>query len=342
MEKIVNLSFLGSKPATKPALETLDVNIETLGREHAGKSGGKKMMFRIVQQGPLPSGLDLSPKDPRTLVKLMNESIAQYRNLQKTGFISTTDPELIEYRLFEGDKLKAVLKLRESLGQLLTFTDDGSDKRMQEQFDKHHDNLAAADVIHVYVSCPANDHPSSLERLQNDLAILRQNLCEVLNLRKAGRKSAVALVVSKPDGPYATLEDAKLALNDETLRRMLHRLVLLLEGSEKVGLGAIFVMSSFGYGKARLLEPSVANGSHAPQKGFSLLSDGEPEWILKENELPMPHNLTGLVWWTIMAGLALKPVGAKGDEMARTAQMLLDDLKAMDAWFVPLNCRVTR
>jgi hypothetical protein len=58
--------------------------------------------------------------------------------------------------------------------------------------------------------------------------------------------------------------------------------------------------------------------------------------------MPEPHNLTALVWWSLMAGLLLKMAGPRGEEMARTAQMLLDDLKAMQAWYVPLNCRPVR
>ena len=67
---------------------------------------------------------------------------------------------------------------------------------------------------------------------------------------------------------------------------MLHRLVRLLEGSDRVGLAAIFVTSAFGYGKARQLEQPSAATAAAPPKGFSLLSEGEPEWILKEGEMP--------------------------------------------------------
>jgi hypothetical protein len=58
--------------------------------------------------------------------------------------------------------------------------------------------------------------------------------------------------------------------------------------------------------------------------------------------MPEPHNLTALVWFSIMAGLLLKKAGTRGEEMARTAQMLHDDLKAMQAWYVPLNCRPVR
>jgi hypothetical protein len=269
----------------------------------------------------------------------MNDSIATFRGLQDAGFTSTIEPDVIQYHLFEADQVRAVLKMRESIGQLLTFTDEDSGKRMQEQFSKHHENLANADVIHVFVSCPMDDRPESIERLQNDLTILMPNLRAILSCRPADRKAAVAIVLSKPDPAFATPEDAQSALTDERLRGMLHRLVMLLEGSSHVGLASIFVTSAFGYGKARRLERGSADGGRTPPKGFSLLSQGEPEWVLKEGEAPAPHNLTALMWWTLMAGLALKSADHRGQELARTAKMLLDDLKVMNAWYVPLNCR---
>ena len=236
-----------------------------------------------------------------------------------------------------------MLKMRESVGQLLTFTSEDSEKRMQEMFRKHHDNLAKANVIHVHVSCPADNCPASMERLKNDLTVLMPNLRAVLNCRPRGSKVAIAVIVTKPDPAFPSAKEARAALTDDYLRGMLGRLVGLLEGSEQVGLAALFVTSAFGYGKARKLEPAPsANNDKAPAKSFSLLSHGEPEWILKENEMPEPHNLTALIWWTLMAGLALKKADHRGEELARTAKMLLDDLKAMQAWYVPLDCRGSR
>ena len=270
----------------------------------------------------------------------MNEAIAIYRGLQKGGFTSTIDPKQVQYHLFQADKLRAVYLHRESVGQLLTFNQANADKKLTEHYNKHHENLTRADVLHVFISCPPDDRPESKERLQNDLTILTPNLRAALTCRQTDRKLAVALIVSKPDSAHATAEEARSVLTDEYLRSMLHRVVNLVEGSDRVGLGAIFVTSAFGYGKARRLDQAQSKGNGTtPPKGLSLLSEGEPEWILKEGVMPQPDNLTALVWWSIMAGLALKKAGQGSEEMAQTAQMLLGDLKAMNAWFVPLNCR---
>jgi hypothetical protein len=332
--------FGGRQPETEDT-EVAHVVTETLGREHSGKTGVRSMLFKVTQQGLLPSDMELSAADPRTTPRWMNESITTDRGLQKNGFTSTIDATQMQYHLFEADQLRAVYSHRESVGQLLTFTQDG-DKKLQDHFSKHQDNLARANVIHIFVPCPTDDRPESIERLQNDLTILAPNLRAALNCRQNDSKVAATLILSKPDGAFATSEEARAALPDERLRAMLHRLVRLLEGSERVGLAAIFVTSAFGYGKARKLEHQSAGNGSAPPKGLSLLSEGEPEWILKEGASPEPHNLTALVWWSIMAGLLLKKAGRRGEEMARTAQMLLDDLKTMKAWYVSLNCRPVR
>ncbi len=333
---------IGTGQAINAEPETTRIIVETLGREHSGKSGCRAMHYKITQMGPLASGLELSAADPRQTPRWMNEAIAIYRGLQKNGFTSTIDPTQVDYHLFDADRLRAVYSHRESVGQLLTFTQDGNDKKLLEHFSKHHDNLARADVMHIFVSCPSDDRPESLERLQNDLTILAPNVRAALNCRQTDSKVAAAVILSKPDGAFASAEEAREALTDDRLRGMLNRLVRLLEGSDHVGLASLFVTSSFGYGKARLLEQAKGNGGAAPPKGFSLLSEGEPEWILKEGEMPEPHNLTALVWWSIMAGLLLKKATARGEEMARTAEMLNDDLEDMKAWYVPLKCRPIR
>lgn len=333
--------LFGAGPVGPDDADQLEVVAETLGREHSAKSGIRHAQYTVTQQGPLPSGLELSAADPRTAPRWMNEALRTYRSLQSAGLPSTIDPTQVQYHLFEADRLRAVYSHRESVGQLLTFTQDG-DKKPQEHFSKHQEQLARTDVAHIFVPCPPDDRPASIERLKNDLTILAPNLRAALNCRAPDRKLAAALVVSRPDAAFATADEARSALTDERLRAMLQRLVRLLEGSDRVGLAAIFVTSAFGYGKARRLEPQANGNGTAPPKGLSLLSEGEPEWILKEGEMPEPHNVTALVWWSIMAGLLLKKAGRRGEEMARTAQMLHDDLQAMQAWYVPLNCRPAR
>jgi hypothetical protein len=119
---------------------------------------------------------------------------------------------------------------------------------------------------------------------------------------------------------------------------VLGRLVRIVEDSDKVGLAAVAPVSAFGLGTAQVLdEPAVPVDETV--RGFSPLSRGEAEWNLKPDASPAPFNLTGLVWWTVLAGLLLKPADGQERDLARTARLLGDDLRAMDAWFVPLECR---
>jgi len=331
-------SFFGERaPETASAVPI--IQLETLGREHSGKTGTKAMLFKLTQAGPMSSGLDFTTEDPRQLIAFMNQAIRTYQGLHSKGFTSTIEPEIIQYSVYLGDRQVAKVKLRESIGQLITYDTPDGEKRFEEMFDKHHDNLAKADVIQVFISCPTNDRSESLERLQNDLTVLMPNLRKVLNCRRSARKVAVALVLSKPDAAFSSPEEAKSALTDERLRGMLHRIVTLLESSDRVGLAAIIPVSSFGYGKARKLETNSEAPTGEPDKGFSLLSQGEEEWVLKSGEMPTPHNLSTLVWWSLMAGIALKPADSNAQRLAQTARMLAEDLKNTNAWFVPLNCQ---
>jgi hypothetical protein len=333
--------FFARQPVNTEEMEVPDIVVETLGREHSCKSATRAMHQIITQFGALPSGLELAAADPRTTARWMNDCILLFRKLQKDGFTSTIEPTQVQYLLYEADQTRALYRHRDSVGQLLTFTQDG-DKKLQEHFGKHQEHLARADVIHAFLPCPPDDKPENIRRLQFDLMVLNDNLRAALRFRHSDHKLALALIFTRPDAAYATAEEARSALTDERLRAMLNRLVRLAEGSEHVGLGAIFVTSAFGYGKARKLEQQTSGNGAAPPKGLSLLSEGEPEWILKEGEWPEPHNLTALVWWSLMAGLLLKKAGRRAEEMARSAQMLLDDLKTMQAWYVPLNCRPVR
>jgi hypothetical protein len=334
--------LFGGGPLNPCEADQIQIVTEPLGREHAGKTGIRAMHYLVTRQGPLHSGLELSAQDPRVTPRWMNEAIATYRGLHQHGFTSTIEPTQLQYHLFEADRLRAIYSHRDSVGQLLTFTQEGANPRLLELFTKQQVHLTRADVLHVFISCPPDDQPQSIERLQNDLTILAPYVRAALNGRRSEHKLAVALILTKPDGAFETAEEAREALTNERLRAMLHRLVRLLEGSDSVGQAAIFVTSAFGYGKAQRVEQAPASNGAAPPKGFSLLSEGEPEWLLKEGEMPQPHNLTALVWWSIMAGLLLKKAGPRGAELARTAQMLRADLEAMQAWYVPLNCRPLR
>jgi hypothetical protein len=121
------------------------------------------------------------------------------------------------------------------------------------------------------------------------------------------------------------------------------RLVRIVEGSAKVGLGAVFPVSAFGFGTAvRSGEPAPARTAVRPSGGYSVVSQDEAEWLLKPGTSPAPFNRTAATWWAVMSGLLLKPADARGEERAQTVRLMADDLAAHGAWFVPLEPRGQR
>jgi hypothetical protein len=106
-------------------------------------------------------------------------------------------------------------------------------------------------------------------------------------------------------------------------------------------MAAIIPVSAFGFGTA--VPAPEERGPAVPDRarGFSPLSEGDIEWLLKPSTHPQPFNLTALVWWCLMAGLMLQPADDRAEELTRLARALADDLRAMGAWVVPLCCRDT-
>jgi hypothetical protein len=318
------------------------VRLETIGREHCGKTAKKVCFFKGPLQGAQASGLELTADDPRRMSRWMQDSLEIYRSLQGRGLLATLEPEVTEYHLFEADLPRVVLQLREVVGQVLTHTSPDSKPADQERYAKYVANLSQADVVEVVIACPpAEGSPADLERFEADLQLHASYLREALKVRGPGPPCAVALILNKVDTRFTNEVEARAALADERLRTVLSRLVRITEGTDKVGLAAIFPITAFGFGNAVPAPHSAEAGRNGlgGAGGSSVLSAGETEWLLKPDASPAPFNLTALVWWEIMAGLLLKPADGREQDLARLAQLLQADLEAMGAWYVPLSCR---
>jgi hypothetical protein len=313
------------------------VRQETIGREHSGKTALKVSYYKGPLQGAQASGLELTAADPRVMSRWMLDALETYRDLTRHGLLSTLEPEVTEYHLFEADAPRVILQLREVVGQVLTHTTPDSPDADQARYRTYVENLSQADVLQVVMSCPAEGTTAEIERYEGDLQLHASFLREALRVRSSPRPCAVALVLTKLDARFANEQEARSVLTDDKLRAALARLVRIATGSEKVGMAGIFPVSAFGFGNA-VPAPEAGPGS-GPAQGYSPLSQGEPEWLLKPHASPAPFNLTGLVWWTLMAGLLLKPADGTEKELARLANLLADDLQDMEAWFVPLPCR---
>jgi hypothetical protein len=332
------------KPApARNRLFPVTVRLETIGREHSGKTAKKVCFYKGPLQGAQASGLELTADDPRRMSRWMQDALEIYHSLQGRGLLSTLEPEVTEYHLFEADQPRVILQLREVVGQVLTHTTPDSEQSEQERYEKYVANLSQTDVLEVVITCPpADGSPADLERFEADLHLHASYLREALRLRSVGLPCAVAIILAKLDTRFASEAEARAALTDERLRAVVGRLVRIAEGSEKVGMAAIFPLTVFGFGNAVSAPEVVEAGRESGRVGADLLSHGEAEWLLRPNATPAPFNLTALVWWEIMTGLLLKPVDGHEQELARLAQMLQSDLEALEGWFVPLRCREDR
>jgi hypothetical protein len=331
------------KPATlcnRPVPVT--VRLETIGREHSGKTAKKVCFYKGPLQGAIASGLELTADDPRHMSRWMQDALEIYRSLQGRGLLTTLDPEVTEYHLFEADEPRLVFQVREVVGQVLTHTTPESDAAIQDRYAKYVANLSQAHVLEVVIPCPPAEGSSADQtRFEADLQLHASYLREALKVRGTDLPCAVILILNKLDTRFANEAEARAALTDERLRTALGRLVRIAEGSQKVGLGAIFPLTAFGFGNAVPAEEEAGAGraGRSVAGGASALSHDETEWLLKPNAMPAPFNLTALVWWEIMAGLLLKPADGRERELARLAEMLRGDLEAMEGWYVPLACR---
>jgi len=319
----------------------VNIRLEPFGREHCGKTAVQSCLSRGPLLGAQDSGLELTAADPRVLNQWVRQAMERYRDLQVRGLTSTPTPAVTEYVLCEADEPRAVLQWKDGVGQLLSHPTPDSPEDVQARWDEMVEQLAQADVLVALVNCPPVGASPDLARFEQDLQLQAAYLREALKRRSLARPAAFAIVVNKLDAGFGSTNEAREALTDDRLRTALARLVRLAEGSVKVGMAAIIPLSAFGFGTT-VPAPSGNGRDVAPTvKGCSPFSEGETEWLLKPDVTPQPFNLTGLVWWCLMAGLLLQPADGRQEELGRLAKMLADDLRTMDAWVVPLHCRST-
>lgn len=331
-------------PEQSPPAAPTTVQLETIGREHSGKTALRTTILLGPGREPMPSRLELTSDDPRILASQTAEMHENIGDLSRKGLLSTADTSVFEYHLFEADRKLTVLQSREVVGQILTHTSKDSPDDQQRKYDEYVANLSAADVLQVVMPLPAWDSPADLERYDSDMSMHAAYLREALKVRRGHRPCSVAIVLNKIDTRFDDADEARRVLTDEMLRKALWRLVQICEVSEKVGAAAIWPVSALGFGTT-VVAPTeemttATNGTTQNGRTLSAVSQGETEWILRPGARPQPFNLTGLIWWVLMTGLLHKPADGAEFELARIANLLANDLTALGAWYVPLDCRV--
>jgi hypothetical protein len=329
----------GREAAPSPAkVEVPVVRIGSIGRGHAGKTALFHALEDSLVGDYLPSGLHLDAADPREVARMIRDGDESQRLLHQSGLPPTLQVSQNHYCVFERDRLRAVCRMREVIGQVLTHTLPDSASELQARYVDYLKNLVNAHVLWVVVPCPpANPGSRDRRRYANDLRITLAYLREALRLRTPRRPAAVALVLSKTDAMFATMEEARAVLTDEVLQRSLGPLVLFMQQSGHVSDAAAFPVTAFGFGKA-VLRGDGAERHGAPGSSAEPFGD-EPIWLLKEGEAPEPHNLDALFLWSVLLGIMNQ--GEPDAELDVLCRALRDDLEAADPWIVPIKGGVT-
>jgi hypothetical protein len=338
------LGIPGDGPAAHPRNgprrdPTLRLAVEPFGPEHSGKTALQSCLFQGLLRRHMPSGLELTAADPRTLNLWFRETLERYRDLQVRGLASSLAPALIEYILFQADEPRVTLQWRDAVGQVFSHTTPESPEDQQARWDEAMAHVGRADVILPLIGCPPDGSPEELDRFELKQQHLADNLRRALAHRPPDQPpAALGIVVNKLSAGFASEAEAREALTAERLRSALPRLVHLAEHSARIGMAAIILVDAFGFDTVvPAAEEAAASGG-----GCSPLSEGEVEWLLKPGVQPAPFGLDGLAWWCTAAGLMLRPADDRRDELAALARRLDDDLRAIDAWVVPLDCQGTR
>jgi hypothetical protein len=315
-----------------------EVRVGCIGRGHAGKTALFHALSDTLLGDYLPSGLHLDAADPREVARMIREVEESQRLLRSSGLPPTLVVSNTRYCVYEADRPRVVCGMREVIGQVLTHTLPNSDPRLQSRYVEYLRNLVNAHVLWVVVPCPPPDPDSrDQRRYANDLRITLAYLREALRLRTLKQPATVALVLSKADALFPSLEEAREALTDNVLLRSLGPLVHLLQQANRVSDAAIIPITAFGFGKAVLRETGTERHD-APGSSDEPFGD-EPIWLLKEGEAPHPYNLDTLFLWSLLLGLLnLTHPGSEVEaEYDALCRMLRDDLESGDAWLVPIK-----
>jgi hypothetical protein len=315
-----------------------EVRVGCIGRGHAGKTA----LLRALSEGPVgdffPSGLHVDAGDPREVAQMIRETEEAQRLLHQCGLPPTLEAAQVRYFLYEGDTQRAVYKMREVIGQVLTHTLPDSAADLQARYAQYLRGLVDAHVLWAVVPCqPASPTARDRRRYANDLRITLAYLREALRLRSLGQPVAVALVLSKIDTLFQDAEEARASLTDAVLQASFGPLVHLIEQSPRVSDAVVIPVTAFGFGNAILREGSGGReGSAEEDDPFA----SEPTWLLREGISGQPYNLDTLFIWTLLFGLVNRAGEgpAEGDtELAPIRRTLWDDLGAIDPWLLPVK-----
>jgi hypothetical protein len=213
----------------------LKITHGSIGRGHAGKTVLLRAARRRTLQRRLPSGLSFDLDDPRRTVGVLKEARSTRELLERRGLPATQEAEDVAIELFAADRKLAVFQAREAVGQVFAHTTTSSSAEQMERFRQHVDHLAQAHVLWLVLSVPAaGSTRRALNRYDDDLLMMRSYLRESLRPRRPDRTCAVAIVITKLDTLFDSVDEARQRWTDDEVLRTVGPLVSELEDSDKV------------------------------------------------------------------------------------------------------------
>lgn len=331
------LDFLKHRStAQAPAL--VQLNVVPLGRSNAGKTASLIALFATTIEHRLPSGFLLSAGDPRKVNELRNEYKQARRDLRDGKLPSTLVERTFRFGLSRGPIRYADVSLGEQVGQVLTGVTSASPKDEQERYNQVARRLATADVIHVTLPVlPASPTAAERDRFRDDLAItdcwLNQSLQD-----HGDRPVNVAVLLTKLDAAYQTLEDAREELSDEVIYGQLEPIIRTLEAFDNVQEAALFPVTAFGMGNSAVITPAATDPSPV-----DIESVPEKKYLLERDASFEPFNYDAVMIWTLLAGLMQQEPPRETFELIQQAGIhLKQDLQRTDPWFLPVRGLLTQ
>ena len=341
--------FSSEPPRTRERFSTasanhavLPVHLEIIGCEAGGKTLLQLSMVNNV--GRYMGDLFLTAKDPLAFNTMRIEMLERLNGFTNQPMDPTVIEKGFQFTVIHRDEPRILMKGTDPIGQVFSNASETSNPEWLERYQNCVGRLANASVLHVVIpAVPTNSSLADRLRFDRNVTLASSYLQQALAMRDPDSPCAVAIVGTKIDILADSAERARESITEETLRDCFDPLVRMVQDSKRVRHAAIIPVSSTGFGTMRLMEgvtrPSV------PGEKPGALTGAEPPYILKAGTMPLPFNVRTLLAWTLWAGALPQKVDPQGDdipELNAVIGQLENQLKADDAWLIPIRTRSQR
>jgi hypothetical protein len=264
--------------------------------------------------------LALTVEDPTLLNGLLQKRRRREVKIAHRPRVSTVRPCDYPLTLLEAGRPRLRLKLRDPIGQLVQFTTPAAPTDLRHLCDAYQSHLATVDVLWLVLPCPSREErPDEMQAFLDAVQTTRAYVQAALEQRSVEHPLALAVVLSRIDARYDSAAAARERLPHEVIAG-LTRLLQPLLGHPRLGEVVLVPVSAWGFGR----------GTMQREPGLT--------WTLRQT--PRPFNVTGLLLWSMAAGLGYQPVpgsAAEAGEWARLHRLLNDELARGAHWIVPIS-----